>query len=193
MAPPVPDARPPSRDASPGGRRGRRVAQILFFSVLTWMVVSGAAEILSETVFARRVPRGDEACREELASLRSRLADASMRDTGQGEQPAVRAFRSALSADSGRSWDTRVLELVDGCPRPEAEAAYALARLRAAHEAMVRIDAQQAAPARHAHERATAALNKDLRGAGRNVAAPAATSSTVAPAPSAADVHDGTP
>jgi len=139
----------------PGARRGRRAAQLVFFSVLIWVIVSGAAEILAEGWFARRVPRDANACRAELANLRARLADASLiSGSNVGELAAVRAFRAALGGEAGRGWDIRVQELIDGCPAAESNAAYALARLRAAHEAMIRIDAEEVAPARDAHKKA---------------------------------------
>jgi hypothetical protein len=157
-------SRPSSRlDAArllpPGQRRGRRVAQVAFFSVLIWVIVSGAAEILAEGWFARRVPRDANACRQELVALRARLADASLISSENiGELAAVRAFRAALGGEAGRAWDIRVQELIDGCPITEANAAYALARLRAAHEAMIRIDAEEVAPARDAHKKAVSQI-----------------------------------
>lgn len=138
----------------PGARRGRRVAQVLFFGVLVWVIVSGSAQILAEGLFAKRIPRDANACRTELSALRTRLADASLVQAEGSELSAVAAFRRALGGEAGRAWDIRVQELIDGCPPAESSAAYALARLRAAHEAMVRIDAQQVAPARDAHRRA---------------------------------------
>jgi len=155
---------PPSRSSAnaqltPGQRRGRRAAQVVFFSVLIWVIVSGAVEILAEGWFARRVPRDASACRSELVALRARLADASLiAGDNVSELAAVRAFRAALGGEAGRAWDIRVQELIDGCPQAEANAAYALARLRAAHEAMVRIDAEEVAPARDAHKKAVSAL-----------------------------------
>ncbi len=146
----------PTRPSPSGNaaRRGRRVAQVIFFGALVWVIVSGSAQILAEGWFARRVPRDSGACRSELVSLRTRLADASLvQSENLGELAAVLAFRKALGGEAGRAWDIRVQELIDGCPAAESTAAYALARLRAAHEAMVRIDAQQVAPARDAHRR----------------------------------------
>ncbi len=143
----------------PGQRRGRRVAQVAFFSVLIWVIVSGAAEILAEGYFARPIPRDASACRGELVALRARLADASLISSENiGELAAVRLFRAALGGEAGRAWDIRVQELIDGCPTAEANAAYALARLRAAHEAMIRIDAEEVAPARDAHKKAVSAI-----------------------------------
>lgn len=140
-------------------RLGRRLAQAAYFVVLVWVIVAGAVEILSEGLFAPRVPRDGNACRAELVALRARLADASLaRPDGNTELAAVRAFRSGLGGEAGRAWDNRVIELIDGCPAPEASAAYALARLRAAHEAMVRIDAREVAPARDAHAQSVKAL-----------------------------------
>jgi hypothetical protein len=139
--------------------RGRRVAQILFFSVLVWIIVSASVQILREAFFEPRVPRDAATCRAELSLLRARLADASLLDGTGGELAAVSAFRNALGGEAGREFDRRVLELVDGCPEPESRAADALARLRAAQEAMVRVDALQSAPARLAHERAMQRLS----------------------------------
>ncbi len=132
-----------------------------------WIIVSGSAQILAEGLFAGRVPRDATACRAEIALLRARLADASLASasletSGSGSQAlqapsevaAVTAFRTSLGGEAGRAWDIRAQELIDGCPATESSAAYALARLRAAHEAMVRIDAQEVAPARAAHRRA---------------------------------------
>lgn len=130
------------------------MAQVIFFGALVWVIVSGSAQILAEGWFAKRVPRDSAACRAELVSLRTRLADASLVSSDNlGELAAVSAFRRALGGEAGRAWDIRAQELIDGCPAAESSAAYALARLRAAHEAMVRIDAQQVAPARDAHRR----------------------------------------
>lgn len=144
----------PSTPTSPGARRGRRVAQMLFFAVLTWVCVSSATQIMGETLFAKRVPRTSEQCRVELNAMRARLADALMLPAQNDELKAVDAFRSALGGPRGREFDRRVLELVDGCPKAEADAAYAIARLRAAHEAMIRIDALEVAPAREAYAHA---------------------------------------
>jgi hypothetical protein len=156
--PSVTSALPP---LPPGAKKGRRVAQVAFFVVLVWVIVSGSWQILAEGMFATRVPRDADTCRAELSLLRARLADASLVPAeGQGELAAVSAFRTALGGDAGRAWDQRVLELVDGCPAAESSAAYALARLRAAHEAMLRIDVQEAAPAREAHKKALAPLPK---------------------------------
>jgi hypothetical protein len=141
---------------APGAARGRRVAQIVFFAVLVWVIVSGSAQILAEGFFQKRIPRDAAACRAELALLRTRLADASLvASDGKGELGAVASFREALGGEAGRSWDVRATELVDGCPPEESAAAYALARLRASHEAMVRIDAQQVAPARDAYKKSS--------------------------------------
>jgi hypothetical protein len=130
------------------------VAQIAFFAVLTWICVAIAVQMMGETLFAKRVPRSSEQCKEELAALRARLADASMGPAQSTELASVDLFRAALGGPRGREFDNRVLELLDGCPKPEAEAAYAIARLRAAHEAMIRIDALEVAPARDAYARA---------------------------------------
>lgn len=135
------------------------MAQVLFFSVLVWIIASGTAQILSDALFARRVPREAEACRAELSILRARLADAVLaREDEKGELAAVDSFRAALGGPAGRAWDMRVQELIDGCPDAESDAAYALARLRAGHEAMIRVDAQELAPARIANRRALAPL-----------------------------------
>jgi hypothetical protein len=120
-------------------------------------------------MFAPRVVRDSAVCRTELVSLRTRLADASLINADTiGELAAVRAFRAALGGEAGRAWDIRAQELIDGCPAEESRAAYALARLRAANEAMLRIDAQEVAPARNAH---------------RNTVAPIATSEMNPPNP----------
>ena len=138
-----------------GALRGRRIAQVVFFSAVIWLIVSATAQILGEAFFAPRVPRTAEACRAELAMLRVRLADASLVDTTRGgELAAVTGFRTALGGEAGRDFDRRTLELIDGCPPPEAAVADTLARLRAAQEAMIRVDVLQSAPARLAHERA---------------------------------------
>lgn len=132
-----------------GSTRGRRLGQALYFGVLVWVIASGSAQILAEGLFAKRVPRDAAACRAELVSLRTRLADASLVAIEAGSELAsVAAFRKALGGEAGRAWDIRAQELIDGCPPAESSAAYGLARLRAAHEAMVRIDAQEVAPAR---------------------------------------------
>lgn len=141
------DAAAPAK--GPGARRGRRIAQAIFFGVLVWVIASGSAQILAEGLFAKRVPRSADACRAELAVLRTRLATASLTAAEAGSELAsVAAFRNALGGEAGRAWDIRVQELIDGCPPGESAAAYALARLRAAYEAMVRIDAHEVAPAR---------------------------------------------
>lgn len=149
----------PRSTSSVGAARGKRVAQVLFFSVLVWIIVSGTAQIVAEGLFAKRVPRTAEACRAELALLRARLADATLaHDDQKGELAAVATFREALGGEAGRAWDLRAEELEGGCPPAEAAAAYALARLRASNEAMIRIDAHQAAPARAAYRRANEPL-----------------------------------
>ena len=149
------------RASGPRARSGKRVAQVVYFGLLVWVIVAGAVEILREGLFAARVPRDAAACQLELVSLRARLADAALaRPDGPGELPAVRAFRGALGGEAGRDWDNRVTALIDGCPAAEASAAYALARLRASHEAMVRIDAREVAPARDAHLDSLKALKK---------------------------------
>lgn len=158
---------PPDEPRGPGARArlGKRVAQAVYFVVLVWVIAAGAIEILKEGLFAPKVPRTAEACRAELVALRTRLADASLAHPDKaGELAAVAAFRTALGGEAGRGWDNKVIELIDGCPAPEASAAYALARLRAAHEAMVRIDAQEVAPARDAHATAVKALAAPIPG-----------------------------
>jgi hypothetical protein len=139
---------------------------VIFFGVLVWVIVSGSAQILAEGLFARKVPRDSAACRAELSLLRTRLADASLVATeGTSELTSVAAFRKALGGEAGRAWDIRIQELIDGCPLAESQAAYGLARLRAAHEAMVRIDAHEVAPARLHYQNA-------MKGAAVPVAAP---------------------
>lgn len=153
------DSPPPGGGLGPRARLGKRLAQVVYFVLLVWVIAAGAIEILAEGLFAARVPRDASACRTELVALRARLAEASLaRPDGLGELGAVRAFRAALGGEAGRAWDNRVQELIDGCPAAESSAAYALARLRAAHEAMVRIDAQQVAPARDAHAQSVKAM-----------------------------------
>lgn len=164
---------PPKKSLSNGARRGRRVAQLLFFSVVVWVVVSSTAQILREAFFQPRIPRDAAACRAELALLRARLADASLVETTQGESATVTAFRAALGGEAGRDFDRRVLELIDGCPADESAAAYALSRLRAAQEAMVRVDALQSSPARLAHDRAMKRLSNVIAPA-RSATAPSA-------------------
>ena len=127
------------------------MGQAIFFVLLVWTVISGSVPILRETLFAPHVPRAGETCREELGILRARLAEAALRQPAEGELAAVTAFRRALGEDLGRAWDSRLLELIDGCPKPEANAAYALARLKAADEALLRLDTREGAPARKAH------------------------------------------
>jgi hypothetical protein len=149
------DEKPAAQGLPPNAARGRRVAQVVFFATLVWVIVSGSAQILAEGFFAKRVPRDAATCKAELAVLRNKLADASLVTTqGKGELAAVDAFRETLGGEAGRAWDLRAFELVDGCPPEEAAAAYALARLRASHEAMVRIDVREVAPARDAYQKA---------------------------------------
>jgi hypothetical protein len=162
---PPPDKREivaePSKANLPNGARlGRRIGQVLFFSAVIWVIVSSTTQILAEAFFAPKIPRSAEACRAELSLLRVRLAEASMVDTTSGgELAAVAGFRNALGGEAGREFDRRALELIDGCPPDESAAAYALARLRAAQEAMVRVDVLQSAPARLAHDRAVKRLS----------------------------------
>jgi hypothetical protein len=152
-SPSLPGSAPPPLQG--GARRGRRVAQIAFFSLLVWIIVAGSWQILAEGLFAKRVAHDEPSCRAELALLRARLADATLAPPEDApELAAVAAFRAALGGALGRTWDIRVQELVDGCPPAESAAAYALARLRAGHEAIVRIGAQELSPARAAHRRA---------------------------------------
>lgn len=149
----------------PNARRGRRAGQVLLFALLVWVIVAGSWQILRDAVFRGAPARDAGACRTELASLRARLAEAAL--TGDADQndgkpltdtQAVDAFRATLGGPSGRAFDQRVWELIDGCPPEEARAAYALARLRAAQEAMLRLDALEAAPARAAHRKAVAPM-----------------------------------
>ena len=147
----------PEPRAKPGTKRGERVAQAVYLALLAWIIVAGSAQILRDAVFRGAPTRDANACRGELASLRARLADATLAvdDAVAGNETAsVAAYRAALGGPSGRTFDQRVYELVDGCPKEEAGAAYALARLRAAHEAMIRLDALEEAPARLAHKKA---------------------------------------
>lgn len=134
------------------------MGQAVFFLLLVWTIVSGSVPILRETLFAPHVVRDSATCRTELATLRARLAEAALREPTQGELAAVAAFRRTLGDDLGRAWDSRLLELIDGCPRPEADAAYALARLKAADEALLRLDTREGAPARKAHADALRAI-----------------------------------
>jgi hypothetical protein len=134
------------------------VGQAVFFLLVVWTIVSGSVPILRETLFAPHVPRNAEECRAELVTLRARLAEAALRQPAEGELAAVTAFRRTLGEDLGRAWDSRLLELIDGCPRPEANAAYALARLKAADEALLRLDTREGAPARKAHADALRAI-----------------------------------
>lgn len=155
--PGTPDA--PPRALGTRAKSGKRTAQAAYFVLLVWVIVAGAVEILREGLFAPKVPRNAAACQAELVTLRTRLADAALaHPEAPGELAAVRAFRASLGGEAGRDWDNRVIELLDGCPAAESAAAYELARLRAAHEAMVRIDAQEVAPARDAHTQSLKAL-----------------------------------
>ncbi len=141
----------------PNAKRGLRVSQVLFFSLLIWVIVAGSWQILRDAVFRGAPPRDALACKTELSRLRARLAEAAMAtDDSASDTAAVDAFRTVLGAPSGRAFDQRVYELIDGCPPEESRAAYALARLRAAQEAMLRLDALEAAPARAAHRKAVA-------------------------------------
>lgn len=167
---------PSKTSLPPGARRGRRIAQLLFFSVVVWVIASSTTQILREAFFQPKVPRPGPACRAELALLRARLADASLVETTGGEGVTVTAFRTALGGEAGREFDRRILELVDGCPPDESAAAYALSRLRAAQEGMVRVDALQSTPARLAHERAMKRLSHV-----DNPASPAASASGNSP------------
>ncbi|MBK7399342.1 MAG: hypothetical protein IPJ34_24525 [Myxococcales bacterium] len=141
----------------PNAKRGLRVSQVLFFSLLIWVIVAGSWQILRDAVFRGAPPRDALACKTELSRLRARLAEAAMAtDDSASDTAAVDAFRTVLGGPSGRAFDQRVYELIDGCPPEESRAAYALARLRAAQEAMLRLDALEAAPARAAHRKAVA-------------------------------------
>lgn len=134
--------------ASNGARRGRIVGQAIFAAAFVWIVFSGSAQILTESFFVKHPPVDAAACRGRLAVLRAKLAEASMLPTPEGELAAVEQFRDALGGPKGRRWDAEALALVDGCPALEARAAYSIARLRAADEAMLRLDARMLAPAR---------------------------------------------
>jgi hypothetical protein len=156
---PPPPAGPPKPPMPRGRRLGRNVGRALYVVAIVWVVASGAFQIIREAVFAPRVPRSAEVCRAELASLRGRLAEAPLRAAGvESEVSALAAFRAALGGEAGRAWDQRALELVDGCPPPESHAAYALSRLRAAEEALLRLDVREAGRARRAHDDAMRAL-----------------------------------
>ncbi len=131
------------------------MGQLVFFTALLWVSGGGAFNVLREVLFLPKVPRSAEQCRAELDTLRARLREARVvAPADDSELAMVRAFRAALGDFQGRDWDIRVLALVDGCPAPESAAAYSLARLRAADEAMLRLDALEGAPARRADARA---------------------------------------
>jgi hypothetical protein len=144
-----------------GARIGRRVGQVALFGALVWLCASATLQIVREAFFSPVTARNSEQCRAELASLRARLADASLAAsavTDQGEMPAVHTFRDALGGPAGRDFDQAVGAVIDGCPEAESRVGRALGRLRSTHEAMVRLDAHEGAPARLAHKHALAAL-----------------------------------
>jgi len=144
-----------------GARIGKRAGQVVLIGSLVWLCASATMQIIREAYFSPAPARTSEQCRAELSSLRARLADASLAAstvTDQGELAAVHAFRDALGGSAGRDFDLAIGALIDGCPEPESRVARALGRLRATHEAMVRLDAHEGAPARLAHQKALAAL-----------------------------------
>jgi hypothetical protein len=153
---PAPNARtsPPSKAA----RRGKLVGQAIFAAAFVWIVFSGSAQIVAENFFVKHPPIDAPTCRARLAVLRRELADAAMLPTPEGEVAALAQFRAALGGAQGRLWDAEALALLDGCPKPEADAAYALARLRASDEAMLRHDVRLLAPARRANASAQHAI-----------------------------------
>jgi hypothetical protein len=148
------------RTISKAARRGRLVGQAVFAASFVWIVFSGSAQIVKENFFIAHPPIDAPACRTRLQALRSKLADAAMLPTPEGEIAAVAQFREALGGTRGRAWDAEALALVDGCPKPEADAAYALQRLRAADEAMLRHDVRVLAPARKANADAQHAIEE---------------------------------
>ena len=136
------------------------MGQLVFFGVLVGVVVTGAAQVLAETVFTPR-PAREEGC-SDLVELRARLDAAFRNHDAQGELASVAAFRAALGGEAGRDWDLRVMQLIDGCPEKEADAARALFRLRASDENLVRIDAQLGAPLRAETDQALAPIPPPL-------------------------------
>ena len=148
------------RPLSNAARRGRLVGQAIFAAAFVWIVFSGSAQILEENFFAKHPAVDAQACRQRIGVLRGRLADASMLLTPEGELAAIAQFRAALGGEAGRGWDAEVLALIDGCPKPEADAVRAISRLRAAEEAMLRHDAHLLAPARRANAVAQHAIEQ---------------------------------
>jgi hypothetical protein len=136
---------------SKAARRGKLVGQAVFAAAFVWIVFSGSAQILTENFFVKHPPVDAPSCRTRLAALRGKLADAAMLPTPQGELATIDQFRAALGGAQA---------LIDGCPKPEANAAYALARLRAADEAMLRHDARLLAPAQKANADAQHAIEQ---------------------------------
>ena len=134
------------------------MGQAIFAAAFVWIVFSGSAQILKENFFTKHPAVDAPTCRTRIAALRGKLADAAMLPTPQGELATVDQFRAALGGDRGRAWDAEAQALIDGCPKPEAEAAYALARLRAADEAMLRHDVRLLGPAQKANADAQHAI-----------------------------------
>ncbi len=155
-------AEPNARTLGRGARTGRRVAQLALVGAVVWLCASATFQIVREAFLLPAPPLDSAQCRAELTSLRARLADASIAasaSTDRGELTAVSAFREALGGEGARTFDRRIGALIDGCPEAESAAARALGRLRATHEALVRLDAHEGAPARAAHAKALAALS----------------------------------
>jgi hypothetical protein len=147
-----------SAPKSNAARRGKLVGQAIFAAAFVWIVFSGSAQIITENFLVKHPPIDSASCRARIAALRSALDGASKLPTPEGELDAVAQFRAVLGGAKGRAWDAEALALVDGCPKPESDAAYALARLRAADEAMLRHDVHLLAPARRANASAQHAI-----------------------------------
>lgn len=157
-APMWPRVTPPSAPvevaAPSASHRGRRVAQVLFFGTVVWIILSFSVQVLGDGLFRHADPKTAAECRVAIDALEAKLARASLADRPAGELPAVNAFRNALSADGARAWDLEAFALVKACPEAESDLAYSVARLRATEEAMTRVDAVDAAAARRAYEHA---------------------------------------
>jgi hypothetical protein len=86
---------PPTEPAAaPSSRhRGRRVAQVLFFGTVVWIILSFSAQVLGEGLF-RHVPQRSAAeCRAAIDVLEAKLARAQIAERPAGEREAVKSFR----------------------------------------------------------------------------------------------------
>lgn len=131
---------------SPGKRRGRRVARVVYWLFIVGVAIPPTVEITAQVMFAPqpKPPWGD--CRTALHALYSAVERARAAAAGtDGEDAALARYRGALYPE----WSFRD-GVADLCrSRPDDEAALdVLSRLRYAEEHAVRREADDLSPLR---------------------------------------------